>query len=124
MPDTHLIMCIYLMHRDNFMQVYLCDDGGDHLKRKWVQSKANEKGCDIAYVSGRKRMPGEMNGKSANLNNCLRGIYPGDKAVPPNELVCIFDADQVANKDFYTKTIPLFDAGELTDDTCCALLCT
>lgn len=92
--------------------VYLCDDGGDATKRKWVQSKAAEKGCNIFYVSGRKRAPGEMNGKSANLNNCLKMLYPGDKAVPPNELVCIFDADQVANKDFYTKTIPLFDAGD------------
>lgn len=92
--------------------VYLCDDGGDATKRKWVQSKAAEKGCNIYYVSGRKRSPGEMNGKSANLNNCLKMLYPGDRAVPPNELVCIFDADQVANKDFYTKTLPLFDAGD------------
>ena len=92
--------------------VYLCDDGGDATKRKWVQSKAAEKGCNIYYVSGRKRYPGEMNGKSANLNNCLKMLYPGDRAVPPNELVCIFDADQVANKDFYTKTLPLFDAGD------------
>ncbi|KAL3155246.1 hypothetical protein ABBQ32_013178 [Trebouxia sp. C0010 RCD-2024] len=92
--------------------VYLCDDGGDSTKRKWVQSKAAEKGCSIYYVSGRKRSPGEMNGKSANLNNCLKMLYPGDRAVPPNELVCIFDADQVANKDFYTKTLPLFDAGD------------
>ncbi|DBA93998.1 hypothetical protein WJX77_002685 [Trebouxia sp. C0004] len=92
--------------------VYLCDDGGDVTKRKWVQSKAAEKGCSIFYVSGRKRAPGEMNGKSANLNNCLKMIYPGDRAVPPNEMVAIFDADQVANKDFYLKTLPLFDAGD------------
>ena len=92
--------------------VYLCDDGGDVTKRKWVQSKAAEKGCSIFYVSGRKRAPGEMNGKSANLNNCLKMIYPGDRAIPPNEMVAIFDADQVANKDFYLKTLPLFDAGD------------
>lgn len=47
------------------------------------------------YVSGRKRAPGEMNGKSSNLNNCLAQIYPPGIPIPPNELVCIFDADQV-----------------------------
>ena len=54
--------------------VYLCDDGGDITKRKWVQSKAAEKNASIVYISGRKRTPGEMNGKSANLNNCLRQV--------------------------------------------------
>ena len=54
--------------------VYLCDDGGDITKRKWVQSKAAEKNVSIVYISGRKRTPGEMNGKSANLNNCLRQV--------------------------------------------------
>lgn len=36
-----------------------------------------------------------MNGKSANLNNAMNQIYPEDLIIPPNELVCIFDADQV-----------------------------
>ena len=52
-------------------------------------------GPEIVYVSGRKRAPGEMNGKSANLNNCLSYIYPAGTTIPANELVCIFDADQV-----------------------------
>ena len=52
-------------------------------------------GADLIYVSGRKRTPGEMNGKSANLNNCLRQIYPEGVPIPTHELVCIFDADQV-----------------------------
>ena len=38
---------------------------------------------------------GEMNGKSANLNNCLSYLYPAGTTIPANELVCIFDADQV-----------------------------
>lgn len=50
---------------------------------------------DVVYVSGRTRPKGEMNGKSGNLNNCLRQIYPNDMPVPSNEIVCIFDADQV-----------------------------
>ncbi len=46
-------------------------------------------------MSGRKRDPGEMNGKSGNINNCCSQIYPKGTKIPPNELVCIFDADQV-----------------------------
>ena len=52
-------------------------------------------GDQFVYVSGRKRAAGEMNGKSSNLNNCLSQIYPPGIPIPPNELVCIFDADQV-----------------------------
>lgn len=52
-------------------------------------------GTDLVYVSGRKRKPGEMNGKSCNLNNCLSQIYPEGVPIPTHELVCIFDADQV-----------------------------
>ena len=88
--------------------VYLCDDGKDAAKRRWCEAA----GDDVVYVSGRTRKPGEMNGKSANLNNCLAHIYPSDLAMPPQELVCIFDADQVANADFFLKTLPLFDAGD------------
>ena len=69
-------------------------------------------GPEVIYVSGRKRTPGEMNGKSANLNNCLKQIYPDGVPIPGTELVCIFDADQVANVDFFCKMLPKFDAGE------------
>jgi endoglucanase len=88
--------------------VYLCDDGRDPAKRRWCEAA----GPEVVYVSGRTRKPGEMNGKSANLNNCLSHVYPLDLAIPPHELVCIFDADQVANPDFFLKTVPLFDAGD------------
>jgi hypothetical protein len=49
---------------------------------------------DVVYVCGRVRRPGEMNGKSANLNNCLNQIYPPGTPIPAHEIVCIFDADQ------------------------------
>jgi cellulose synthase/poly-beta-1,6-N-acetylglucosamine synthase-like glycosyltransferase len=52
--------------------IYLCDDGKDPLKRDWVASL----GPDVVYVSGRIRKPGEMNGKSGNMNNCARQLYP------------------------------------------------
>ena len=33
-------------------------------------------GPEAVYVSGRQRPKGEMNGKSGNLNNCARQLYP------------------------------------------------
>ena len=53
--------------------VYLCDDGKDAEKRRWVASLGRP---DLVYVSGRARRIGEMNGKSGNLNNVTRQIYP------------------------------------------------
>ena len=69
-------------------------------------------GKEVVYVSGRVRAPGEMNGKSGNMNNALSQIYPKEYAIPGNEVVCVFDADQVAKRDFFLKTLPYFDAGE------------
>jgi len=40
--------------------VYLCDDGRDPKKRKWVDSLADP---SVVYVSGRSRPAGEMNGE-------------------------------------------------------------
>ncbi len=71
-------------------------------------------GKEVVYVSGRVRAPGEMNGKSGNMNNALNQIYPKEYAIPGNELVCVFDADQVAKRDFFLKTLPYFDAGKRT----------
>ena len=51
--------------------------------------------ADVVYVSGRKRPAGEMNGKSGNINNVCLQLYPPGTVVPGNELICIFDADQV-----------------------------
>lgn len=68
-------------------------------------------GDAVVYVSGRTRKRGEVNGKSGNLNNCLRQLYPEDYYIPQTELIAVFDADQMANKDFFIKTVPYFDAG-------------
>jgi cellulose synthase/poly-beta-1,6-N-acetylglucosamine synthase-like glycosyltransferase len=88
--------------------IYLCDDGKDPAKRKWCEKM----GPSVVYVSGRKRPAGEMNGKSGNLNNCLNQLYPKEYRIPGNEIICVFDADQVAKKDFFLKTLPYFDAGD------------
>ena len=59
--------------------IYLCDDGKDPEKRAWV----NLLGPDVVYVSGRYRKKGEMNGKSGNLNNVARQLYPGvSRSIP------------------------------------------
>ena len=52
-------------------------------------------GPELVYVSGRKRPLGEMNGKSGNLNNVATQLYPEGCTIPSNELLCVFDADQV-----------------------------
>ena len=53
------------------------------------------KGQGYVYVAGRVRQPGEMNGKSGNLNNVLSQLY-GDLPIPGNEVLCILDADMVS----------------------------
>lgn len=52
-------------------------------------------GPELVYVSGRKRPQGEMNGKSGNLNNVVGQLYPPGCVIPTQELLCVFDADQV-----------------------------
>ena len=135
--------------------VYLCDDGRDPKKRKWVDALNDP---SVVYVSGRQRPAGEMNGtnnvflvcfegrrkrerkkekkkkkfireseknkenhrnpwllpfyfllhfflftpsspgKSGNINNVARQLYGHTRGrVPGNELICIFDADQVSS---------------------------
>jgi hypothetical protein len=41
-----------------------------------------------------------------------RPCCPQEVPVPGNELICIFDADQVAKPHFFLRTLPLFDAGD------------
>ena len=53
-----------------------------------------------------------MNGKSGNMNNVLSQIYPTGCFIPPNELIAVFDADQIAKPDFFLRTASLFDAGD------------
>lgn len=38
-----------------------------------------------------------MNGKSANLNNACRQLYPDGCAIPDGEVICVMDADQVCS---------------------------
>lgn len=59
----------------------------------------------MIYVSGRQRKQGEMNGKSGNLNNLVRLLYPEGISVPLNEVIAVFDADQVGECDGLSEKI-------------------
>lgn len=57
--------------------------------------------------------PTHRPGKSGNINNVLKQLYGASEGrVPGRELVCVFDADQVASREFFLKTVPLFDGGD------------
>ena len=85
--------------------VWLLDDGKDASKKEWVASLACPR---IRYLSGRARPAGEVNGKAANLNAALAAIYPpGSRAPAPTDAVAVFDADQVCDRAFFAKTLPL-----------------
>ncbi|KAF8062642.1 VHA-F [Scenedesmus sp. PABB004] len=87
--------------------LWLCDDGKDAAKAAFIATL----GDDARYVSGRVRAPGEINGKSANLNNALRNvIFPAYAGRPPSdipgtELVVVFDADMAARRNFLLKVL-------------------
>ena len=70
--------------------------------------------CKTSFLhcAGRIRKKGEMNGKSGNMNNVLAQIYPTGCFIPGNELIAVFDADQIAKPDFFLRTVSLFDAGD------------
>jgi len=41
-------------------------------------NRTGEAGCPVVYIRGHPREPGEVNGKSGNLNNALSNVlYPG-----------------------------------------------
>jgi len=73
----------------------------------------------VFYVSGRAREPGETNGKSNNLNHCLKNVIyknnraaagPPHSSIPPSEVVVVLDADMVADPDFFLKLLePMTD---------------
>ena len=101
------------------MTVYLCDDGKRAEKRKFVESLAASPGPEVVYITGRKRAAGKtLNGKSENLNHCLKLIYPEDRGedempnIPLTELMCLFDADQSCSRSFFTALLPYVDSGD------------
>jgi hypothetical protein len=104
--------------------VYLLDDGKDDEKRQFIDElKLN--GEAVEYISGRVRPKGEVNGKSGNLNNALRGhifssVPKNDQGLPDwteisnKELIVIFDADMNCKQDFFLKTLEVMIDDDLS----------
>ena len=93
--------------------VWLLDDGNDPAKAAWVAGLAKSEGgggggasASVRYVSNRPKAAHELNGKASNLNHALGMIYPAGSEIGPNDLVAVFDADQVAAADFWERMLP------------------
>ena len=76
---TQIIMCNRCFGAAGFLLTSgpacactVCAPAQDPAKRAWVEGLQD----DVVYVSGRVRKPGEMNGKSGNLNFCAAQLYP------------------------------------------------
>ena len=98
--------------------VWLLDDGNDPDKATWVaglsksesaSSSPSSSSC-VRYVSNRPKAAHELNGKASNLNHALGMIYPAGSEIGPDDLVAVFDADQVAAADFWERMLPPFVA--------------
>lgn len=99
--------------------VYMLDDGRDEEKRKWVESL--EQAGALAHYRIRPKKPNQVNGKATNLNYTLRYFYgPPDTEEqvfeegererngwhnPNEELIAIFDADQICGHDFFMRAL-------------------
>jgi cellulose synthase/poly-beta-1,6-N-acetylglucosamine synthase-like glycosyltransferase len=101
------------------MTIYLCDDGRKDDKRRFCEALAASAGPRIVYVAGRPRCHGRtLNGKSENLNHCLKLIYAaerdeGERAnISLTEVMCLFDADQSCSREFFTSMLPYLDSGD------------
>ena len=75
--------------------------------------------AQVIYITGRKRGAGKtLNGKSENLNHCLKLIYAEDRDadevpnIPLTEVMCLFDADQSCSRQFFTTLMPYLDSGD------------
>jgi cellulose synthase/poly-beta-1,6-N-acetylglucosamine synthase-like glycosyltransferase len=91
--------------------VWLLDDGNDPTKAAWVAGLTKSEtasSSSVKYVSNRPKAPHELNGKASNLNHALGMIYPAGSEIGPNDLVAVFDADQVAAADFWERMLPPF----------------
>lgn len=94
--------------------VWLLDDGNDPAKAAWVAGLAKSEGggggkdASVRYVSNRPKAAHELNGKASNLNHALGMIFPAGTEIGPEDLIAVFDADQVAAADFWERMLPPF----------------
>jgi cellulose synthase/poly-beta-1,6-N-acetylglucosamine synthase-like glycosyltransferase len=110
--------------------IYLCDDGRKQDKMRFVETLRDKR---VLYVSSSSSVVAadsasdsasdpatstapKGNGKSENLNRCLRSIYPKPApegpTIPLNELVVLLDADQTCSTGFFETMMPYIDSGD------------
>jgi cellulose synthase/poly-beta-1,6-N-acetylglucosamine synthase-like glycosyltransferase len=65
---------------------------------------------NVFYVGDRVRMPGQLNGKSANLNHVIcNKIYPGVKRadqIPKKDILMVMDCDHMCKPEMFNKMGP------------------
>lgn len=67
------------------------------------------RGVYAEKISGRKKEKKSVNGKSENLNYSIGQIYKKEDQNKENELIVIFDADQIPKDDFLMRLVHNFD---------------
>jgi cellulose synthase/poly-beta-1,6-N-acetylglucosamine synthase-like glycosyltransferase len=65
---------------------------------------------NVFYVGDRVKQPGQLNGKSANLNHViLQKIYPGvwkSDEIPLKDIIMVLDCDHMVKPDIFNKMGP------------------
>lgn len=61
----------------------------------------------------RPSLTGEVNGKAGNLNNTLKNIYTRVDQITDDDVIAVFDCDQICSYDFFTKSLPKLLESEL-----------
>ena len=80
------------------------------------------------YVGDRVKQPGQLNGKSANLNHVmLKKIFPGVRKydeIPPKDIIMVIDCDHMVKPEIFNKMGPcMLDekvAVTLVPQVCCS----
>ena len=65
---------------------------------------------NVFYVGDRVKQPGQLNGKSANLNHVmLQKIFPGVRKfdeIPPKDIIMVIDCDHMVKPEIFNKMGP------------------
>ena len=82
------------------LMVHLGDDGAT------ADKKATCAELGVEYHDDRVKR-GQLNGKSANLNNVLSKIYPPGASIPDTDVIMVMDCDHNVDPAFFEKTCPV-----------------
>jgi cellulose synthase/poly-beta-1,6-N-acetylglucosamine synthase-like glycosyltransferase len=82
------------------LTVHLGDDGATPEKKAMCAD------LGVTYVDDRVKR-GQLNGKSANLNNVLSKIYAPGASIPDTDAIMVMDCDHNVDPTFFEKTCPV-----------------